>query len=169
MELILDLCKGHKYDWEKHIKTVVRISKILAEKLGANVEVVEKAAWLHDVSKLIGKPNKHHLTGAKQAAKILKQEGYDNEFIEKVKHCIKTHSSDKNHKPESLEAKILASADGLSHFENFEDLKVVAKNKEKGWLKEKLKKSWNKMILESKEYAKEHYPLIVEYMNSHTD
>ena len=39
--------------------------------------------------------------------------GYESQYAEKVKHCIRTHRYRKNNLPESLEAKILFDADKL--------------------------------------------------------
>ena len=39
--------------YEEHFVPMVKNSKILAEKLGADIEVVEIAAWLHDIGSII--------------------------------------------------------------------------------------------------------------------
>ena len=50
---------------------------------------------------------------AKKAYSFLVSNGFDMEYAEKVKHCIRTHRYRKNNLPESLEAKILFDADKL--------------------------------------------------------
>ena len=44
---------------------------------------------------------------------FLMENGFDEEFSRKVKHCIKTHRFRKSMQPESVEAKILFDADKL--------------------------------------------------------
>jgi hypothetical protein len=68
--------------------------------------------------------------------------------------------------PESKEAKIVASADALSHFDNFLALAYVVYNLKKlsieegrEWLIKKYDKCWNKLELvpEAEKIAKEKY------------
>ena len=118
--IMLELCKEAEWGegWAIHLTTVVKYVKILAEKLKIDSEIIEVAAWLHDISKIKGDKSKHHVTGVKYAEEILKELNYSEEKIEKVKHCILTHSSDERYEPESIEAKILASADAIAFFDD---------------------------------------------------
>ncbi len=93
-----------------HVKRVLRWAVYLAKKEGADVEVVKKAAELHDIAR--DKPN-HAIEGAKIAREILRRQGYDEDFIEKVAHCIEAHSFSSGIEPKTLEAKILSDADKL--------------------------------------------------------
>jgi len=114
---------GYKY----HILPVVKNAAFLAKKLGADFEVVEVAAYLHDlgVSKKIAgekgveKENNHHIVGAKEAQKALKELGYSSDFIEKVVNCILSHRGRKGPRPVTIEQKIIANADAMAHFETF--------------------------------------------------
>jgi putative nucleotidyltransferase with HDIG domain len=117
--IVLELCKGSDWEWKTHIESVVKYSKLLAEKTGADVEVVELAAWLHDITKIKDNDPDHTLTGSKKAAEILKKMGYQDNVIKKVSSCILKHSSRAGRKPETQEEKILYAADGLSHFDVF--------------------------------------------------
>jgi len=93
-----------------HVKRVLKWAVYLAKKEGADVEVVKKAAELHDIAR--DKPN-HAIEGAKIAREILRRQGYDEDFIEKVAHCIEAHSFSSGIEPKTLEAKILSDADKL--------------------------------------------------------
>jgi len=93
-----------------HVKRVLTWAVYLAKKEGADVEVVKKAAELHDIAR--DKPN-HAIEGAKIAREILRRQGYDEDFIEKVAHCIEAHSFSSGIEPKTLEAKILSDADKL--------------------------------------------------------
>ena len=121
--MVLGLCKEKKWDWRPHLESVVNYSKLLAEKLGADEEICEISAWLHDIYKIKdSKQAEHNVKGAEEAAKILEGLSYPSDKIEQVKHCILCHSSDKIYIPESKEAKIIASADALSLLDDFLNL-----------------------------------------------
>jgi len=89
---------------------VKRLAVFIAKREGANVEVVEKAAELHDIAR--DKDN-HAIEGSKIARRILEEEGYDEEFIEAVCHCIEAHSFSSGVEPRTLEAKVLSDADKI--------------------------------------------------------
>lgn len=93
-----------------HVQRVARIAMMIAEKEGGDVEVVRKAAELHDVAR---NEENHAIRGAEVARDILSRKGYSKEFIERVCHCIASHSFTSGVKPETLEAKILSDADKL--------------------------------------------------------
>lgn len=97
-KLVEDACKSDKNffeygAWTYHIVSVVNYSKILAEKLGADKEVVEIAALLHDYAGILNKDfyPEHHIHGARLAEEILIGYNYPKDKIECVKHCIYAH------------------------------------------------------------------------------
>ncbi len=93
-----------------HVNRVVRLARFIAEKEGANVDIVTKAAELHDIAR--DKPN-HAVESAKIAREILEKEGYGRDFIEAVAHAIEAHSFSSGVEPKTLEAKVLSDADKL--------------------------------------------------------
>ena len=88
------------------------IAKKLAEKMNADVEIVEIAAWLHDVGQSI-QIKDHHKYSMKLAEPFLKKLGFDKEFIDKVLHCIYCHSTKNVDKAKTIEAKVVYDADML--------------------------------------------------------
>lgn len=152
--------------WTYHILSVVKYGKFLARKLDADEEIVEIAALLHDIASIKDKDNyeNHHLLGAEEAEKILKGFKYPQEKIEKVKHCIYAHRGSKSINRETLEAKCVASADAMAHFDGIPALlylvfvrfgmDMVEGTK---WLKDKLDRSWSKLLPEAKEIIKDKY------------
>ena len=52
--MVLELCEGSDWEWKEHVEGVVKYSKLLAGKTGADAEVLELAAWLHDITKIKG-------------------------------------------------------------------------------------------------------------------
>ena len=93
-----------------HVERVVKLAVFIAEREDADINVVKKAAELHDIAR--DRPN-HAIESAKIAKKVLKKEGYDEDFIKAVVHCIEAHSFSANVEPETLEAKVLSDADKI--------------------------------------------------------
>ncbi len=93
-----------------HTERVRTLAVYIAREEEADVEVVEKAAELHDIAR--GEPN-HARRGAEIARKVLQNQGYSTDFIAKVAHCIEAHSFSSGVAPQTLEAKILSDADKL--------------------------------------------------------
>jgi len=104
--------------WESHLKIVEKNALWLLEKLPkANREIVILAVYLHDIQHIFFPKDikKHEEIGSLEAEKILKKFQYNEAIIQKVKEVIVSHSCGKII-PKTLEAKILATADGMSHF-----------------------------------------------------
>lgn len=105
-----------------HFVPVVKYAKQLANGNGADLEILEISAWLHDIGSIIYGRENHQVTGSQIAEKKLVELGYPQERIERVKHCILSHRGSQNVKRESLESQILADADGMSNFDRIEGL-----------------------------------------------
>ncbi len=155
--------------WSHHISSVVKYAKILAKKLKADEEICEIAALLHDYSSVVNKDwyPEHNHHSAVLAEEILLKYDYPEEKIQAVKHCIISHRASKNIPQKTLEAKIIASADSLAHFDNVHSLLYLAFTVHKmeidegtKWVLEKLKRSWSKLIPEAKEIIEEKYKAI---------
>lgn len=76
------------YRWE-HVTAVVTLAIKLAELTGADRDIVEAAAWLHDVRKKAG--GDHPEEGAKFARKLLPKTDFPPEKIERVAQAIADH------------------------------------------------------------------------------
>jgi uncharacterized protein len=104
----------YNYRWE-HVQAVVRLAVRLAALTGADPEVVEAAAWLHDVAK--GQGTDHGQEGAQAAHRILATTGYPPQKIPSVAHAIAQHVGLwrwRDQPVEPLEAAVLWDADKLS-------------------------------------------------------
>ena len=97
---------------------------ILAEKYGADKEVVLIAAWLHDIASITDYSlyDLHHIHGAEMAYSILKEYRYDSQKIRMVQECIKNHRGSVNLEKNSLEELCVADADAISHFDSVPSL-----------------------------------------------
>lgn len=104
--------------WEQHIKFVVYEALSLAEELGADKEIVELGALLHDIALVskVGTKVDHHTNGAKIAEDILNYYNYPAEKTKRVVNCVLHHRSCKN--AENIEEVCVCDADILAHFDN---------------------------------------------------
>jgi len=161
--------------WKYHLELVVRYALAMATKLKADTNVVILAAYLHDYASLLNIKNatKHHAEGAKIAGQILKKLGLPPEKIKAVKDCIFSHRGSVRIKKRTLEAKIIASADAMSHFYYIPDMFYLAygvhklKTEEGAvWLKAKLQRSWDKIVLPvGREIIKKDRKLFLEVLD----
>jgi uncharacterized protein len=104
------------HDFE-HVLRVYRLAENLAEKEGADMDIVRAAALLHDARGCSagdrGEREEHHEASARFAAEVLTDEGWPQERIEAVQHCILTHRFRSPQTPETIEAQVLFDADKL--------------------------------------------------------
>ena len=106
----------HGFD---HILRVYQMVEKLALSEGADLEIVRAAALLHDAegSQTSGGESgrlNHHQASAEFARQVLAVEGWPEERIVAVQHCIRAHRfRDNSESPQTLEAKILFDADKL--------------------------------------------------------
>lgn len=143
--------------WFFHVKPVIDYSKELAKKYNGNLETLWLAAIFHDISRL-DDLEPHDEIGAEKAYNFLLQEGFNEKAAGEVRDIIFTHRC-KIHKPQTLEQKILATADAVIHFKapfyfwwehiSKSDLK---KNFESGL--KKVERDFNdKILFEEEKYA----------------
>lgn len=158
------------FDYKYHLLPVVEYAAKLAEICDVNKEIVELSAWLHDIGRIKFGARNHELTGAAEAERILKQFGYSDEIIEQVKHCILAHRGSGSIQPQTMEAKVVATADALAHFDMFLPLLTAIGKRGKAkddkiiyrWIYEKMERDWNRKILipEAMEIAEEKHRAI---------
>lgn len=100
-----------------HVLRVYQMAERIAEAEGADLEIVRAAALLHDAqgSSPEGEESRadHHEASAEFARQTLLEEGWEQERISAVEHCIRAHRYRSTEQPQSLEAKILFDADKL--------------------------------------------------------
>lgn len=95
-----------------HVDRVVKIATLLAEKEGADREIVQAAALMHDIGRTVGEP--HNETGAKLAEEMLRQSNaYQRERLEKIVKIVLYHPLAFRDKLMTLEEKIVWDADKI--------------------------------------------------------
>lgn len=109
-------CSAHDMD---HVMRVYNMAlKIASQEKSVDLDILKAAVLLHDIARVKEDDDKtgkicHAEESAKMCVPILKQLKYSDERIKKVVHCILSHRYKNNHKPESIEAKILFDSDKL--------------------------------------------------------
>lgn len=164
-----DKMKENTYDdWNNHIRIVYERAHELAIERNADVEIVDLAAILHDVSRVMGYGTvaEHNIYGAEVAEKMLKKYDYPEEKIEFVKKCVYNHIDNQKN---SVEEEIIADADVIAHFDNLSMLYWIAFGVKKlncddakEFVKNKLEFDWNKLSEYGKEKLKDRYENIMK-------
>lgn len=107
-------------DWlyDNHVLYVATKARELAQKYGADVELAEVAALLHDIADCTMKREDpgHEAKSLQLAAQLMRESGYSDEEIElTVNDAIRYHSCHGEARPKSAEGLVLATADSLAH------------------------------------------------------
>ena len=158
------------YDfWNEHIKYVYKESLDLADKYGADKEIVALGALLHDIALInkVGDRKDHHINGEKIAREILDNLNYNESKKERVLKCVYNHRSSKN--ATSIEEICVCDADVLAHFDNIPMLfnsafvrNKVSLNDINDWMKEVFEHDYNDLSDRTKELFKNKYKQICE-------
>lgn len=104
--------KDRAHDLE-HALRVREWGKLLAEEEGADANIIELAALLHDIGRSGAVEKTHAESSAGLAVNILYKTGYSEDIVLRVRDAIVAHSLEAGHEPNTLEAKILYDADKL--------------------------------------------------------
>jgi uncharacterized protein len=104
------------HDWD-HTQRVYNLCMHIGRIEGANLEVLQIAAYLHDVGRPFEDETRgkvcHARKGAELAEGLLADYPVSDEQRNNILHCIGTHRFRGERGPETLEAKVLFDADKL--------------------------------------------------------
>lgn len=100
-----------------HIERVLALAERIGHAEGADMAILRAAVLLHDAAGAAPdahteRPTHHH-AAADVARQVLHHEGWPEERIAAVEHCIRAHRFRGDEAPQSLEAKILFDCDKL--------------------------------------------------------
>jgi uncharacterized protein len=103
------------HDWD-HVQRVDRLAETLLERHPAHGDerVVRLAVYCHDIGRTKedrGEIDDHATWGAREAGELLRECGTEDETIERVQHCVRTHRYSNDLEPATLEAKVVRDAD----------------------------------------------------------
>lgn len=168
-------CKAHTNKFGMgcyyHIEAVVKNCELLADKYGADKEVVMIAAWLHDIASITDYDlyEEHHIHGAEMAYELLSKLSYEESKTLLVQDCIRNHRGSVCLERNSIEELCVADADAISHFDSVPSLLYLAYAErqmsiEEGinFVKGKLERSFNKLSDESKKYYEDKYKRVMD-------
>ncbi len=151
-------------NWKFHILPTVKYARLLAEKLGADTDLAELGALLHDIGRIKFGGKDHEVTGIPEAEKILKRVNCPPEVIDEVRHCIESHRGSGSVKPGTKIARIVANADAMAHFDGIPFLLHLGLKKKNDlekavkWVRERIERSWNKLTIpEARESMRKKY------------
>lgn len=155
--------------WNEHIKYVYIESKKLANKYGADMEIVKLGALLHDIALIceVGSKKDHNINGKILAEEMLKKYNYPEDKMNRVLSCVYNHRSSKN--ATNIEDLCVADADILAHFDNIPMLFDSAFNLDKvrlydvrKWMRDAFEKDYNDLSDRTKDDFKSKYEMICE-------
>ena len=177
-EELLKRCNIYKekygYDfWNDHIKYVVKNSVELAKKYGADVEIVELGALLHDIAmpSEIGSREEHNIYGTQIADELLSKLNYPVDRKERVKECVLRHRGSKDLPRNTIEEQCVADADVIAHFDCIPSIFHLAFGKNDmsikdgtEFVKKKLERDFSKLSDRTKGELKTRYDTIMKVL-----
>ena len=173
-EYVIGKCNEYKensedhYDfWNEHIKYVYYEAIKLAEKYGADINIVKLGALLHDIALVekVGDRKEHHINGKILSDKILDEYNCPEDIKVRVLGCVYNHRSCKN--ATNLEELCVCDADILAHFDNIPMLfnsafnrNNVSLNDVRQWMLEAFEKDYSDLSDKTKDFFSDKYELI---------
>lgn len=169
---------GWMWFYNLHLKEVFRAAKELLTMYEADEQIVLIACWLHDVSKLKTakkeeadlKHATHHIDSYNVSREILDKFNINTTTKEAILNCVLRHRNIPEYEPQSIEEKIVAVADVVSHFTgafyfthfNFHPDDTIADMSKKQYYR--IEKDWNDLDLlpKSKKMVKDNYLFLKE-------
>lgn len=109
-------------DWlfDNHVLVVANTATELAKRFGANPELARVSALLHDIAdvQMDRMTDGHEDASLKIGRELMQASGYNEDEVKLVvDDAVRLHSCHGTDVPESLEGKILATADALAHLQ----------------------------------------------------
>ncbi len=160
--------------WTHHIVRVADNAVRLAPAFGADPEIVEIAALLHDYASVKDEAlyEDHHIHGPIEAGKLLERLGFPADRILAVQQAIAAHRASVVGDRRGPDAECLANADALAHIENVPSLLHLAYVRRRqgiddgaAWVRAKLKRSWGKLSPRVREEARATYEAALDVLD----
>lgn len=104
--------------YKNHVLIVAEYACIVAERVGADIELAKAAALLHDIAdfKMKRHDPRHKDESLHVARELMRECGYTTDDVTiVVDDAIRYHSCQNGQRPKTLEGQVLATADSLAH------------------------------------------------------
>jgi len=106
----------HKWFVKWHLGIVETLSKDMMKYYPeANETTLIVLGWMHDYGKIIDFPNQYDLKYADEGKEVLVDLGFDKNFAEMIGESVKLFDKKDHLENESIEIRIVSSADACSH------------------------------------------------------
>lgn len=106
----------HKWFVKWHLELVETLSKDMMKYYpDADETTLIVLGWMHDYGKIIDFANQYDPKHADEGKKILKDLGFDENFAEMIGESVKLFDKKEHLENESIEIRIVSSADACSH------------------------------------------------------
>ena len=160
--------------FDQHLTVVADCAAILAKRLGADLEVVELAAYLHDISAVCDPTTlpDHPKRSADLAVRILLEYGYPGGRASDVAQAIASHSDPLPMGSASPEEVSVSNADAVARilrpaYWMYFAFAVRKYGFEEGrlWLRTLLERQWCGLIEPAKELAGEQYAATLDLLS----
>jgi len=152
--------------FDEHLSVVARYAVELGRILGADLEIVELAAWMHDLSAVqdFAALPRHPALSAEIARKTLAERGYPADRIERVAACIASHSVPMQIGSGSLEEVCVSNADAISqivkpsywHYYIFK-VRQFGFVEGREWLRQRVASHWAALIPQARALIEREY------------
>ena len=100
--------------WDYHVWPVMEASCKMSIEYGGDEDIIWLGAIMHDIGLIYTRKN-HDISGGKLAYEILIKQGFGKKTAEKVRDIVLRHRC-RREKPETVEEKIVTTADAIAHF-----------------------------------------------------
>jgi uncharacterized protein len=161
--------------FDHHLLVVREYSGLLAKALGADPEIVELAAYLHDIAAVqdITPLPKHPVLSAEIARKLLQEDGYPSERAERVAKCIMSHSAPMQIRGGPVEEVCLSNADTMSQIVKpvywlyfaFR-IRQLGFAEGREWLRQRVENNWAPLIPPARAIIEKEYSRTRELLTS---
>ncbi|MEN6426161.1 MAG: HD domain-containing protein [Phycisphaerales bacterium] len=159
--------------FDEHLSVVVAYARQLAEVLGADLEIVELAGWLHDISAIqdFAALPRHPALSVEIARKMLQEQGCPPERIERVAKCIASHSTPIQVGNGLIEEVCISNADAMSQivkpaYWSYYVFRVRQFGFVEGrdWLRQRVESHWAALIPQAKAIVEKQYCQVKEVL-----
>lgn len=152
--------------FDEHLSVVVECARRLGQALSADLEIVELAGWLHDISAIqdFAALPKHPALSAEIARQRLLKEGYPSERIERVAKCIASHSTPVQIGNGPIEEVCVSNADAMSQivkpaywFYYVFRVRQFGFAEGRDWLRRRVEDHWAALIPQARDIIESRY------------